>query len=385
MLRERLHQWEALGRPLPHLPRVAALALLALLITAMVLSVQAAAAFAPPPNPASQAPASAPAATTAASEAEAKAKAGNGTGDLALYARIIERVAAGEGYYAAAMDEQRAQEYPTRPFVAVRLPTLALLDAMLGLGVMRALAAGLLGACMIALQFRLKQGVAPAERVAAQVMLLGGGVAAVVQPQVGLIPEVFAGLLLTLALLLYRPHRWWPSLLAAALALAVRELAAPFVLLWLAFALAGARWREAAGVAGLLALFALGMTAHYFAVEAGRLPGDPASQGWQALAGYGLPIMALVRLTPLTLLPPTLAAALMVLPLVGWFALGGRLGLFASLWFAGFLTAVALFARPENFYWSQLVLPAYATGFAFAPRALFELGRAALARKERRL
>jgi hypothetical protein len=137
-------------------------------------------------------------------------------------------------------------------------------------------------------------------------------------------------------------------------------------------------------VAGLLALFVLGMAGHYFAVEAGRLAGDPASQGWQGLAGYGLPLMALVRLTPLMLLPPALAAALMVLPLFGWFALGGRLGLFACLWFAGFLTAVALFARPENFYWSQLVLPAYVTGLAFAPRGLAELGRAALARTERR-
>jgi hypothetical protein len=126
------------------------------------------------------------------------------------------------------------------------------------------------------------------------------------------------------------------------------------------------------------------MTAHYFAVEAGRLPGDAVSQGWQALMGYGLPIMALIRLTPLTLLPPMLAAAMMVLPLLGWIAIGGRLGLFASLWFAGFLTAVALFARPENFYWAQLVLPAYAIGFAFAPRALFELGGAAFVRKERR-
>jgi len=377
MLRAALHRWDMLGRPLPHLPRAAALLLLALLIAAMALSIAATAALDPPKA------ASAEVSIEAPSKPPAKAGVDVGTGDLALYARIAERVAAGENYYGAAMAEQRAQDYPTRPFVAVRLPTLALLDAMLGLPAMRYLAMALLAATMAALQFRLEGYAKPAERVAAQVVLVFAGAAALVVPQVGLIHEVFAGLLLTLALLLYRPHRWWPSLLAAGLALAVRELAAPFVLLWLAFALALARWREAAGVCGLLALFALGMTAHYFAVEAGRLPGDPESQGWQALIGYGLPISALVRLTPLTLLPPALATALVVLPLLGWFALGGRLGLFASLWFAGFLTAVALFARPENFYWAQLVLPAYAVGLAFAPRALFELGRAAFVRKER--
>ena len=302
-----------------------------------------------------------------------------GSGDLALYARITERVAAGEGYYAAAMEEQRAREYPTRPFVAVRLPTLAWLNAALGLPAMRWLAGGLLAAVMLALQFRFTGLVLAGERIAAQVMLALGGAAAFVVPQVGLIHEVFAGLLLSLALLLYCPHYWWPGLLAAALALAVRELAAPFVLLWLAFALAGARWREAAAVAALLALFAGAMGAHYLAVETGRLAGDPASQGWTGLRGYGLPLSALIRLTPLTLLPAPLAGVLAVLPLVGWAGLGGRLGLFASLWFAGFHTAVALFARPENFYWAQLTLPAYAIGLALAPRALIELGTAALA------
>jgi hypothetical protein len=374
MLRAAFDRWEALVRPLPHLSRTSALALLALLIAAMALSIPATAALDQPEA----------ASTTAAIQATSNAEADTGNGDLALYARITERVAAGEDYYGAAMAEQRAQDYPTRPFVAVRLPTLAVLGAALGLPVMRILAMALLAATMAALQFRLEGIAKLAERVAAQVLLVFGGAAALVVPQVGLIHEVFAGLLLTLALLLYRPERWWPSLLAVGLALAVRELAVPFVLLWLTFALGAGRWREAAGVGGLLALFAVGMTAHYFAVEAGRLPGDAVSQGWQALMGYGLPIMALIRLTPLTLLPPMLAAAMMVLPLLGWIAIGGRLGLFASLWFAGFLTAVALFARPENFYWAQLVLPAYAIGFAFAPRALFELGGAAFVRKERR-
>ena len=59
------------------------------------------------------------------------------------------------------------------------------------------------------------------------------------------------GLLALLALLLYRRNHWWPALVAAALALAVRELAAPFVLLWLVFALAEQRWREASAVAAI--------------------------------------------------------------------------------------------------------------------------------------
>ena len=68
---------------------------------------------------------------------------------------------------------------------------------------------------------------------------------------------------------------------------------------------------------------------------------------------------------------------LAILPLLGWLGLGRRLGLFATMWFTGFFTAMALFARPENFYWAQMVLPLYFAGFAFAPRALADLLAAA--------
>ena len=54
-------------------------------------------------------------------------------------------------------------------------------------------------------------------------------------------------------------------------------------------------------------------------------------------------------------------------------AVGGRLGALASLWFAGFIAAVAIFARQENFYWMGLFVPAYGVGLAFVPRALADL------------
>jgi len=44
---------------------------------------------------------------------------------------------------------------------------------------------------------------------------------------------------------------------------------------------------------------------------------------------------------------------------------------------------MALFARPANFYWVELGLPAYALGLAFAPRGLIELFRSAFGRAAR--
>lgn len=356
-----LDKWDSLGRPLARLPRWAAAALLAMLAAAMAWS----AILTAPVDQAERARVTAPIKTP-----------GKDKGDLALYARISARMAAGEGYYAAAMDEQRASNYPTRPFVAVRQPTLAWLHQLVGVDGVRALEIALVLACLWAVNARLAGLVTVPERLGALVLMVLGG-AAVSVPTAGLIHELWAGLWLTLALVLYRPDRWWPALLAAACALAVRELSAPFVLLWLAFALAGRRWREAAGVATLLAVFAAGMGLHYLAVEAGRLPGDPASEGWNALVGYGLPLMGLARLTGLALLPVQLAAPLALLPMLGWAAIGGRLGLFAVLWFGGLFTMIALFARPENFYWIQLALPAYGLGLAFAPRGMLELLRSA--------
>lgn len=356
--------WESLGRPLARLPRWAALALLALLAALMGLSFFAVA-------PVDQAEA-----------ARTQASAQPVEGDLALYERISQRVSSGEDYYAAAMDEQRARNYPTRPFVTVRLPTLAWLHNSIGGDGVRALGMVLLLGCLFGLHQRLPQAMPLAERVGALVMLMLGG-AAVAAPQAGLIHELLAGLLLTLAFTLYTPQRWWPSLLAAGLALAVRELAAPFVLLWLAFAVVGKRWREVGALCVLLLLFAGGLTLYYLGVEAQRLPTDPASQGWNGMLGLALPLMALSRLTALLVLPTSLAAPLAILPIVGWLGLGGRIGLFAAIWFAGFFTAMALFARPENFYWAQLTLPAYMAGLALAPRALAEISGKAFARRER--
>jgi hypothetical protein len=297
-------------------------------------------------------------------------------GDMALYGRIAVRVAAGEGYYAAATAEHRASGYPTRPFVAVRLPTLARVQAAIGAHGVRGLAVVLTAAGIAALWRRAVPLGTASERLGASILLaLGGGAAA--SPVAGYDHDYLAGLLLTCALLAWRPDRWWPALTAAAAAVAVRELAAPFVLLWLVFACAEGRRREALALLALLAAFALGLWLHFLAVDAARLPGDLASQGWNARAGFGLPLSALAELTGLRFLPPVLAAPLALLPLVGWAGLGGRLGLFATLWFAGLATMMALLARPANFYWIELGLPAYALGLAFAPRALGEILRRA--------
>src|SRR5215469_13313143 len=55
--------------------------------------------------------------------------------DAVLYRTIVAHTAQRrglDGYYSAAIEAQRAQGYPVRPFVTVREPSLALMSSLLG-------------------------------------------------------------------------------------------------------------------------------------------------------------------------------------------------------------------------------------------------------------
>ncbi len=349
--------------PLRRLPRAAALAVMALVLAAMVWS-----AFAVP-------------GAGAVDAAQQATKSEESIGDFGLYKLIAQKVQAGEPYYKAALSAQRAHNYPTKPFVTVRLPTLAWGHSVLGQTGMTVLVCAMMLAVIALFGWRFYRRFHRYEIVGGVLILVLSG-AAVLNDMAAHSHGLVAGLLLSLALLTYQPERWWPSLLLGALALFVRELALPFVILWLGFAIVQKRWREAASVAAVLLVFAAALYAHAQAINALLLPIDKPSPGWSGMAGPALPLLSLTKLTFLLAVPTPMGGALAILPLLGWAATGGRIGAFAVLWFAGFLLAMALFARVENFYWIVLVLPAYLAGFAFVPRAIADLLAAASGSKE---
>jgi len=347
--------WSAMERPLQRLPRWGAALVLALTVALCAWS----------------APAEYRYGHHASSEIHKRLKRGDRR-DFDLYETIAKRVSRGESYWHAALDEQRHSRYPTKPFVAVRTPIMAWGYAVWGLLGWRVIAIGLWFVTVLGMVALLPAHVKFPERAAAAIAAAVFGTAAYL-PKVAMSHEILSGLCLSSALVLYRPGRWWPALLLAACGLAIRELALPFVVLWAAFALSQRRWREFAAVVAVLALYAVGMALHAQAVLAERLPGDLHSQGWSGMQGLPLPLFGLVSVTPLGKLWWWLGPPLALLPLLGWIALGGRKGLFATLWFAGFLLMVSLFARYENFYWVSLILPAYGAGLALVPRAIIEL------------
>ena len=294
--------------------------------------------------------------------------------DMMLFRDIVTQMQAGKGYYPAATELQRAHHYPTRPFVTVREPTLYRAAAEAGWAWLNFAEKGLYGLVIAVWLFALPAPIIWAEKLAAAGLIAAAGLAPIA---ISLTPmsEAWCGLLVTLALglTLWRRVKWWVPVLVIAAALALRELALPFLLLAAAFAAWERRWKELAAWALVAVLFAGGLALHAAQVAEVQLPTDLHSPGWIGGLGPRAVLLALVNTTLLHLLPMQLALVIALLPALGWLALGGREGRFAVLLLGGYALMIALFSRSDNFYWGFLLLPAWFAGLALVPRAVIQL------------
>ncbi|WP_336958482.1 hypothetical protein [Sphingobium aquiterrae] len=310
-----------------------------------------------------------------------------GQGDIHLYQTIIDDVRAGKGYYAAAAQELRTQDYPLRPFVAFRLPTLAMALAAMPDFIGCMTLALLCGAVILAWTQRIGPTFKRQEMAAPVSLLLMLGCVTIGNPTLTVFHESWAALLLALALAVHRPARfprlWWPSVLLALLAVLIRELALPFLLLMAALALYQRRRTEATGWIAAIALFGIALALHAHQVALVTTAADPASPGWAAMGGWTYFIASVHMSTVLTYLPTPFAAAAVPLALLGWAAWRDSSGLATFLFLSGFALLMMLAGRPDNFYWAVMVDPLLLTGLIFVPAALRDLALAARAPRRR--
>ncbi len=295
--------------------------------------------------------------------------------DLQLYRDIIAGVQAGGNYYDVAAKEQRAANYPLKPFYTFRLPTHATLYAAFGERTMIVVVWLLCAGLIVAWWLRLRP-LLPLPLTGAAVILIAGGLGGLLQPMTGLFHEAWAALLLALMIALRRPHRTWPAMIAGAAALMMRELALPMVLAMGGLALVERRWREAAGWAAIVTVFAAYMMLHAHWVGQVILPGDPASQGWSQRLGLQFALKSIAKVTFGVRLPDVLGAALLVLSLFGWASVKSGWALRASLLLFGYGLMLALFARTDTFYWALIAAPLSFAGLVFLPKAFADLARA---------
>ena len=301
--------------------------------------------------------------------------------DLTLYDRAIARIQHGEHYYDFIVAEHRLAHYPVTPGLAVRLPTLAYLDAWLGDAGQTAAAILLMLAVIIAWWRRLGEEPGGTAHRALTTALLFVGVSLGLNRYYFVLHELWSGMLLALSFGLHRPGRkWLASLLVAALAVAIREHALPFILLMAGMAFWRRDWKEGAAWSALAAAFLAALGVHLSIVAAQVLPSDPLSPSWFALRGLSGWLSDVVLSSNIRFLPHWLAGPAVVLMVAGWAGWRSPAGTFGTLLYLGYGAAFMIAGRPDNFYWGAVIAPAMFMGLAFAPRAVGSLARAAAAK-----
>jgi hypothetical protein len=309
--------------------------------------------------------------------------------DLALYDTAIARIRSGQSYYGFIVAAHRQAHYPVRPALAVRLPTLAYLDAWLGLPGQIAAAIVLMLAVLWVWWQRLGEEPGGLPHRPLAVALLFSGAALGLNRSYFVLHELWAGMLIALAFGLHRPApattdpdepthgHWFATWCAAALALAIREHTLPFVLLMAATAAWRKAWGEAQAWLDLTILFAIGLTLHLHIINAQALPSDPLGPSWFALRGMGGWLADITLSSNLRFLPHWLAGPMVVLMILGWAGWRSPAGSFATLLYLGYAAAFMIAGRDDNFYWGAMIAPTMFIGLAFAPMSALSLVTAA--------
>lgn len=352
--------WLARPTRFAALSRRAARIVLAVLALAMLLAVASLSAPSPP----------------AASDA-GSAHSVDDQRDILLYEEIVDAVRHGGNYYEVAASELRAGHYPLRPFFTMRPPGLARIQAALPLPLIVALLYALVLAVMAAWAFWFRASLSRWPGQAVAIALLAGGLMAFVQADLWAFHEIWAGLLVALALVVRRPGRWIEAVALGLMAALIRETAVLALAVMAAAAWVEGERREAFGWAAAIAIVALALAFHAWGVSQVVGPLDQASPGWSGLLGPGFFIHSVRAATALVLAPEWLAAVLVVLALLGWCACRDPLALRVLGVILSYAAVLSLFARVDTFYWVLLVAPLMLVGLAFAPDALRDLLRQA--------
>jgi hypothetical protein len=303
--------------------------------------------------------------------------------DVVLYESIVDGIRHGGDYYTVAADALRSGGYPMRPFVTFRLPTLAMVQALLPAWATLALLWTLVLAMAVVWYARLAPQFARAPPRIVVATLLAGGLVMFVQPTLVAFHEVWAGLLIALSLGIRRPGRWVEAAALGTAAMLIRETAAVYIAAMAVIAFLEGERREALGWVATLGVLAVAVAAHAHAVAQVVQPLDPASPGWAGMLGFGFFVRTMTISTALAQLPLWLAAPLVGLALSGWAAWRDPLTLRALSMFALYAALLGVAGRVDTFYWGLLVAPTLLVGLAFVPDMLRDL--IAAARDRRRI
>ena len=295
-------------------------------------------------------------------------------GDLAMYGRIVELMRHGQDYYSAAHAELLGGGYGTRSVFNWRLPALPRLASLLPSLVWATVLLQLLAVGTVLLAFRLLGR--EADRATAFIVIpaLVLNLVACAAPSAVLFTDIVAGVLILVSAVSYGSKLRILGFIAALLALFVRELAAPYVVICVFLAWRDRRRTELWAWLGGLIAFGIYFAWHYLRVSAELGPGDIAyPQGWIQFGGIGF-VLTTAAFNGLFIAEPLWVSAIVLplclLGLTAWRAPASR---WVRWTVVSYLVLFAFVGKRFDDYWGALYTPLLMIGLAFVPAALRDL------------
>lgn len=300
-----------------------------------------------------------------------------GSGDLATYSQIIDRMRAGEPYYDAAHKELVAGHYGTHSVFNWRLPTLSWAWSTLpsnawAKGVL--LVWALVAIATAFVWFNATAGLAAALLVVPALLF---NLASIVPNGAELLADVVAGIFILLSAAAYGA-KWRPAgFLAALLALSIKELAAPYVVICLIQAARQRRYGELVAWAAGLASFACYFLWHFDMVHAHVAATDTAYRdGWLQFGGVPF-VLATAGFNGMVLHRPLWITAVLLPPcILGLAAWDGHAGDRARFTVATYVVIYLFVGKAFDVYWGAFYTPLMMLGLPFAPGAIRDLAAA---------
>lgn len=295
--------------------------------------------------------------------------------DYYLYVTITERMASGESYYEAAINEQVKRGYPIAPASTVRLPTTATLINALGNTRAYAVMVSLMILVLVGALIRFERLSSNRMQWWGSIFFLGIAMAPFSSGAI-YFQETWAVLLMFLSLTMAKRS----TLLAVALALcafAFRELALPFMAAMMTYEFLHHRIRQTLIWFSAILIALVGYSVHIFvlnnAIVDASLTVYGTSSGWLSFGGWPFVVGSVRSTTLLSAFPLSLSIVLVPLALLGWIMRKDKFALRVSFAILGFMIPFLFIGRPNNNYWGLLYALFLLPGLAFSWQGLKSL------------
>lgn len=295
--------------------------------------------------------------------------------DLKCYQTIVEKIHAGESYYSAAGSTLRKMGYTTASVFNWRLPALAWF-----LGHLPSLKTGQILAFILALTTLLLWMVVfhkhnyQAWQVFLGGLIMAGPVIYSLIPGPFLAHEFWAGTLIALSLAAYALGWRYISVISGLIALFLRELSLPFVVVMMTLScLEGRRKETLIWLAGIAA-FGVELFIHWSIVSKLITVNDKVLQGgWIVFGGWPF-VLTTAQMHPFLLISPSWVTAIILPPallgLAGWRGASGiRIASTVGIYVLAFL----IVGRSFNIYWGLMYALVMPLGLLHLPYVLRKL------------